>query len=171
MMNPERGLRIVSGRTEGHLMRVDLQSSGIAGRDAEAVLQAAHMTCDKNGIPTDPQKPTVTSGIRLGFSAMTTRGFGEEQSRAIANLIADVLQSPHDPEKAAGRVRGRRWPGRFPHMGIDRRSPTARNLRSTVDRVREWNPSPRSSSFDHIYGRELIRTHPFAALSSSARLG
>jgi len=64
-------------------------------------LQAAHMTCNKNSIPNDPQKPTVTSGIRLGSPAMTTRGFGEEQSLATANLIADVLQSPHDAANVA----------------------------------------------------------------------
>jgi glycine hydroxymethyltransferase len=96
-----RGLRTVSGRTESHMLLVDLRSKGITGREAETVLQAAHMTCNKNSIPNDPQKPTVTSGIRLGSPAMTTRGFGEEQSRAIANLIADVLQSPHDAANVA----------------------------------------------------------------------
>ncbi len=96
-----RGLRIVSGRTESHLLLVDLRSKGVTGKEAETVLQAAHMTCNKNSIPNDPQKPTVTSGIRLGSPAMTTRGFGEEQSRATANLIADVLQSPHDAANVA----------------------------------------------------------------------
>jgi len=92
----ERGLRIVSGRTESHVMLVDLRPKGITGKDAEAVLQRAHMTCNKNGIPNDPQKPMVTSGIRLGTPAMTTRGFLEEQARATAHLIADVLDRPHD---------------------------------------------------------------------------
>jgi glycine hydroxymethyltransferase len=96
-----RGLRIVSGRTESHLLLVDLRSKGVTGKEAETVLQAAHMTCNKNSIPNDPQKPTVTSGIRLGSPAMTTRGFGEEQSHATANLIADVLQSPHDAANVA----------------------------------------------------------------------
>ena len=91
-----RGLRIVSGRTESHVMLVDLRPKGLTGKEAENLLGAAHMTCNKNGIPNDPQKPMVTSGIRLGTPAMTTRGFKEEQARATANLIADVLDKPHD---------------------------------------------------------------------------
>jgi glycine hydroxymethyltransferase len=92
----ERGLRIVSGRTESHVMLVDLRPKGLTGKEAEAILGAAHMTCNKNGIPNDPQKPMVTSGIRLGTPALTTRGFKEEQTRATAHLIADVLDNPHD---------------------------------------------------------------------------
>ncbi len=92
----ERGLRIVSGRTESHLMLVDLRPKGLTGKDAENLLGAAHMTCNKNGIPNDPQKPMVTSGIRLGTPAMTTRGFKEEQARQTAHLIADVLDKPND---------------------------------------------------------------------------
>ncbi|WP_395699196.1 serine hydroxymethyltransferase [Aquabacterium sp.] len=92
----QRGLRIVSGRTESHVMLVDLRAKGITGKEAEAVLGRAHMTCNKNAIPNDPQKPMVTSGIRLGSPAMTTRGFGEEQARATAHLIADVLDKPAD---------------------------------------------------------------------------
>ena len=92
----ERGLRIVSGRTESHVMLVDLRAKGITGKEAEAVLGRAHMTCNKNAIPNDPQKPMVTSGIRLGSPAMTTRGFGEAQARATAHLIADVLDRPQD---------------------------------------------------------------------------
>ncbi|HEX4235518.1 MAG TPA: serine hydroxymethyltransferase [Caldimonas sp.] len=92
----ERGLRIVSGRTESHVMLVDLRPKGLTGKDAEAVLQSAHMTCNKNGIPNDPQKPMVTSGIRLGTPALTTRGFGESQTRQTAHLIADVLDRPRD---------------------------------------------------------------------------
>jgi glycine hydroxymethyltransferase len=99
-----RGLRIVSGRTESHVMLVDLRPKGLTGKEAEAILGAAHMTCNKNGIPNDPQKPMVTSGIRLGTPAMTTRGFKEEQVRATANLIADVLDNPHDEANIA-RVR------------------------------------------------------------------
>ena len=91
-----RGLRIVSGRTESHLMLVDLRPKGLTGKEAEAVLGTAHITCNKNGIPNDPQKPMVTSGIRLGSPAMTTRGFREEQARMTAHLIADVLDRPQD---------------------------------------------------------------------------
>ena len=97
----ERGLRIVSGRTESHVMLVDLRPKGLTGKEAEAILGAAHMTCNKNGIPNDPQKPMVTSGIRLGTPAMTTRGFTEEQARQTAHLIADVLDNPHDEANLA----------------------------------------------------------------------
>jgi len=92
----ERGLRIVSGRTESHVMLVDLRPKGLTGKEAESVLQSAHMTCNKNGIPNDPQKPMVTSGIRLGTPALTTRGFGADETRRTAHLIADVLDRPHD---------------------------------------------------------------------------
>jgi glycine hydroxymethyltransferase len=97
----ERGLRIVSGGTESHVMLVDLRPKGLTGKEAEAILGAAHMTCNKNGIPNDPQKPMVTSGIRLGTPAMTTRGFKEEQARLTAHLIADVLDRPHDEANIA----------------------------------------------------------------------
>ncbi|MCB2019484.1 MAG: serine hydroxymethyltransferase [Rhizobacter sp.] len=97
----ERGLRIVSGRTESHMMLVDLRPKGLTGKEAEAVLGAAHMTCNKNGIPNDPQKPMVTSGIRLGTPALTTRGFGEGETRLTAQLIADVLDKPHDAANIA----------------------------------------------------------------------
>ncbi|MDE2503961.1 MAG: serine hydroxymethyltransferase, partial [Burkholderiales bacterium] len=96
-----RGLRIVSGRTESHVMLVDLRPKGLTGKEAEAILGQAHMTCNKNGIPNDPQKPMVTSGIRLGTPALTTRGFREEQTRLTANLIADVLDHPHDADRIA----------------------------------------------------------------------
>jgi glycine hydroxymethyltransferase len=99
-----RGLRIVSGRTESHVMLVDLRPKGITGKDAEAALGRAHITCNKNGIPNDPQKPMVTSGIRLGSPAMTTRGFKEAEARRTANLIADVLDAPGD-EKVIAAVR------------------------------------------------------------------
>jgi glycine hydroxymethyltransferase len=102
----ERGLRIVSGRTESHVMLVDLRQSstrsiGLTGKEAEAILGEAHMTCNKNGIPNDPQKPMVTSGIRLGTPALTTRGFKEAEARATAQLIADVLDKPHDAANIA----------------------------------------------------------------------
>jgi len=96
-----RGLRIVSGRTESHVMLVDLRPKGLTGKEAEALLQQAHMTCNKNGIPKDPQKPMITSGIRLGTPAMTTRGFKEEQARQTANLLADVLDNPRDEANIA----------------------------------------------------------------------
>ncbi len=91
-----RGLRIVSGRTESHVMLVDLRAKNITGKEAEAILGSAHMTCNKNAIPNDPEKPFVTSGIRLGSPAMTTRGFKEAESTIVGNLIADVLDNPHD---------------------------------------------------------------------------
>ena len=91
-----RGLRIVSGRTESHVMLVDLRSKNMTGKEAEAILGSAHITCNKNGIPNDPEKPFVTSGIRLGSPAMTTRGFGEAEATKVGNLIADVLDNPHD---------------------------------------------------------------------------
>ena len=96
-----RGLRIVSGRTESHVMLVDLRPKGLTGKEAEALLGAAHMTCNKNGIPNDPQKPMITSGIRLGTPALTTRGFGVEQTRQTAHLIADVLDRPRDEANLA----------------------------------------------------------------------
>jgi glycine hydroxymethyltransferase len=92
-----RGLRIVSGRTESHLMLVDLRAKGITGKEAESVLGSAHMTINKNAIPNDPEKPMVTSGVRIGTPAMTTRGFKDEEARLTANLIADVLDRPRDP--------------------------------------------------------------------------
>ncbi len=97
----ERGLRIVSGRTESHVMLVDLRPKGLTGKVAEAVLGAAHMTCNKNGIPNDPERPMVTSGIRLGTPALTTRGFAEAETRLTANLVADVLDRPHDEANLA----------------------------------------------------------------------
>lgn len=92
----ERGLRIVSGRTESHMFLVDLRSKSITGKEAEAVLGRAHITVNKNAIPNDPEKPFVTSGVRIGTSAMTTRGFGETEARVLANLMADVLDAPQD---------------------------------------------------------------------------
>ena len=91
-----RGLRIVSGRTESHVMLVDLRAKNITGKEAEAILGAAHMTCNKNAIPNDPEKPFVTSGIRLGSPAMTTRGFKEAEAVKVGHLLADVLDNPND---------------------------------------------------------------------------
>jgi len=89
-----RGARIVSGGTDCHMFLVDLRAKGITGRDAEDALGGAHMTVNKNAIPNDPQKPMVTSGIRIGSPAITTRGFGVAEAEQIANLIADVLEAP-----------------------------------------------------------------------------
>ena len=111
----QRGLRIVSGRTESHVMLVDLRAKQLTGKEAEAALGRAHITCNKNGIPNDPQKPLVTSGIRLGSPAMTTRGFKTEEAVITANLVADVLDRPHD-EMNLARVRTEvaALAGRFP---------------------------------------------------------
>jgi glycine hydroxymethyltransferase len=97
----QRGLRIVSGGTQSHVMLVDLRPKGITGKEAEAVLGDAHMTINKNAIPNDPEKPMVTSGVRVGTPAMTTRGFREEEARLTANLVADVLDNPRDPANIA----------------------------------------------------------------------
>ncbi len=101
----QRGLRIVSGRTESHVFLVDLRAKNITGKEAEALLGQAHLTVNKNAIPNDPQKPMVTSGIRIGTPAMTTRGFGTAEAEEVANLIADVLDAPNDAAVLA-RVRG-----------------------------------------------------------------
>jgi glycine hydroxymethyltransferase len=93
----DRGLRIVSGKTESHVMLVDLRAKKITGKEAEAALGAAHITVNKNAIPNDPEKPFVTSGIRLGSPAMTTRGFKEAEAKEVGRLIADVLDNPSDP--------------------------------------------------------------------------
>ena len=97
----ERGLRIVSGRTDCHMFLVDLRAKGVTGKQAEDALGRAHITVNKNAIPNDPQKPTVTSGIRIGTPAMTTRGFGEFEAELVAHLIADVLDAPEDAATAA----------------------------------------------------------------------
>lgn len=100
----QRGLRIVSGRTESHLFLVDLRPKSLTGREASAVLGKVHITSNKNGIPNDPEKPVVTSGIRIGSPAMTTRGFKREEAVMTANLIADALDRPND-EGNLDRVR------------------------------------------------------------------
>ena len=90
----KRGLRIVSGGTDCHMFLLDLRAKNITGKDAEDLLGRAHMTVNKNAIPNDPQKPMVTSGVRIGSPAMTTRGFGAAEAEKLANLIADVLEDP-----------------------------------------------------------------------------
>ena len=101
-----RGMRIVSGRTESHLMLVDLRAKQVTGKLAETALDKAHLTVNKNAIPNDPEKPMVTSGIRLGSPAMTTRGFKEAEAAQVANLVVDVLDAPEDAANLA-RVRGK----------------------------------------------------------------
>jgi glycine hydroxymethyltransferase len=96
-----RGLRIVSGRTESHVFLVDLRPKKVTGKDAEAALGQAHITVNKNAIPNDPEKPFVTSGIRIGSPAMTTRGFGEAEAKAVGNFIADVFDAQGDATKIA----------------------------------------------------------------------
>jgi glycine hydroxymethyltransferase len=91
-----RGLRIVSGGTDSHMFLVDLRAKNITGKDAEAALSHAHITVNKNAIPNDPQKPFVTSGVRIGSPAVTTRGFSEIECEELAHLIADVLDAPTD---------------------------------------------------------------------------
>ena len=114
----DRGLRIVSGRTESHVMLVDLRAKGITGKEAEAVLGQAHITVNKNAIPNDPEKPFVTSGIRLGTPAITTRGFKEAETELTANLIADVLDNPRDEDNiAAVRARVDELTARLPVYG------------------------------------------------------
>jgi len=114
----ERGLRIVSGGTQSHVMLVDLRPKHITGKAAEAALGAAHMTINKNAIPNDPEKPMVTSGVRIGTPAMTTRGFKDEEARATAHLIADVLDNPHDDANiAAVRAKVHALTSRFPVYG------------------------------------------------------
>lgn len=103
-----RGLRIVSGRTESHLFLLDLRAKNITGKEAEAALGQAYITVNKNAIPNDPQKPFVTSGVRIGSPAMTTRGFKDTEAAQLANLIADVLDAPNEHpviERVAEQVR------------------------------------------------------------------
>ena len=95
------GLRIVSGGTDNHLMLVDLRSKGVTGKVAEKILEEAGITCNKNAIPNDPEKPFITSGIRLGTPAITTRGMKEEEARQIAKMIIKVLNNPEDSQKIA----------------------------------------------------------------------
>jgi glycine hydroxymethyltransferase len=100
-----RGLRIVSGRTDCHMFLLDLRAKKITGKDAEAALGRAHITVNKNASPNDPEKPFVTSGVRIGSPAMTTRGFKDAEAEKLGNLIADVLDAPADEANIA-KVRG-----------------------------------------------------------------
>ena len=116
-----RGLAMVSGGTDTHLLLVDLRPKRLTGKVAERALGRAQITCNKNGIPFDPEKPTITSGIRLGTPAGTTRGFGVGEFRQIGDMIADVLdalsQKGVEQEslvEAAVREKAKRLVARFP---------------------------------------------------------
>ncbi len=114
----KRGLRIISGRTESHVYIVDLRPKGLTGKAADAALGLAHITVNKNSIPNDPESPFVTSGIRIGSPAITTRGFKEEEARQVANLIADVLDNPTDETViAATKAKVHALTSRFPVYG------------------------------------------------------
>ena len=113
-----RGFRVVSGRTESHLFMVDLRLKGLTGKAADAALGLAHITVNKNAIPNDPESPFVTSGIRIGTPAITTRGFKEDEAKMVANLIADVLDSPTDAAViAATKDKTHALTARFPVYG------------------------------------------------------
>jgi glycine hydroxymethyltransferase len=101
----DRGLRVVSGGTDCHMFLLDLRPKNITGKDAEAALVRAHITVNKNAIPNDPEKPFVTSGIRIGSPAITTRGFTEIECEELAHLIADVIDAPND-DATLSKVRG-----------------------------------------------------------------
>ncbi len=114
----KRGLRIISGRTESHVFLVDLRPKGLTGKAADAALGLAHITVNKNSIPNDPESPFVTSGIRIGSPAITTRGLKEEEARQVANLIADVLDNPTDESViAATKARVHALTSKFPVYG------------------------------------------------------
>jgi glycine hydroxymethyltransferase len=93
-----RGYDLVTGGTDVHMMLLDLQRKGLTGKKAEAILEAAGMTVNKNAVPNDPQKPFITSGVRVGTPAATTRGMGPEEFRIVGGLMADVLDAPDDAE-------------------------------------------------------------------------
>ena len=114
----KRGLRIISGRTESHVFLVDLRPKGLTGKAADAALGLAHITVNKNSIPNDPESPFVTSGIRIGSPAITTRGFKEEEASLVANLIADILDNPTDEAViAATKAKVHALTSRFPVYG------------------------------------------------------
>jgi glycine hydroxymethyltransferase len=113
-----RGVRIISGRTESHVFLVDLRPKGLTGKAADALLGRAHITVNKNAIPNDPESPFVTSGIRIGSPAITTRGFKEEEARQVANMIADILDNPESDEVIAATLeKVQALTARFPVYG------------------------------------------------------
>jgi glycine hydroxymethyltransferase len=113
-----RGLRIISGRTESHMFMVDLRPKSLTGKAADAALGLANITVNKNSIPNDPESPFVTSGIRIGSPAITTRGFKEEEAKLVAYLIADVLDNPTDEAVIAStKAKVHALTSRFPVYG------------------------------------------------------
>ena len=106
----KRGVDIVSGGTDSHLVLVDLRPKKLTGKDAEASMERAGLTCNKNGVPFDPEKPWITSGVRLGSPAGTTRGFKEKEFELVGNLIGDVLdglqKNLHDNSETEEKVKG-----------------------------------------------------------------
>ena len=102
-----RGINIVSGGTDTHLVLLDLRNLRITGLTAESVLESVGITCNKNGVPFDPEKPAITSGIRLGTPAATTRGFGILEFDRVANLIADVLHEHSEQTTLSGKLKQR----------------------------------------------------------------
>ena len=110
----DRGLRIVSGGTDSHMFLVDLRAMKVTGKAAEAALGRAHITVNKNTIPNDPEKPFVTSGIRLGSPAVTTRGFSEIECEELAHIVVDVLEAPEDATLAKARKRVAALTHKFP---------------------------------------------------------
>lgn len=113
-----RGVRIISGRTESHVFLVDLRPKGLTGKAADALLGQAHITVNKNAIPNDPESPFVTSGIRIGSPAITTRGFKEDEAKQVAHLIADILDNPTDEAViAATKEKVHALTSRFPVYG------------------------------------------------------
>ena len=113
-----RGVRIISGRTESHVFLVDLRPKGLTGKVADVLLGEAHITVNKNAIPNDPESPFVTSGIRIGSPAITTRGFKEEEAKLVANLIADILDNPNNAAvTAATKQKVHALTSRFPVYG------------------------------------------------------
>ena len=103
----EAGYALVSGGTDSHLALIDLRPKGLTGDISEAALERAHMTCNKNGVPFDPEKPTVTSGLRIGAPAGTTRGFGVAEFRRIGEMMADVLDALAENREGNSEVEGR----------------------------------------------------------------
>ncbi len=110
----DRGLRIVSGGTDSHMFLVDLRAKKVTGKAAEAALGHAYITVNKNTIPNDPEKPFVTSGIRLGSPAVTTRGFSELECEELAHIVVDVLEAPEDATFAKARKRVAALTHKFP---------------------------------------------------------
>ena len=159
----EAGLAIVSGGTDTHLMLVDLRPKGLTGRDAEQSLERAGITCNKNGIPFDPEKPTVTSGIRLGSPAATTRGFGPAEFRKVGELIVEVLRGL--AQRCRRERRGRSAGAR---QGRASFAPASRSIRKAGDRA------PTTQKGERDRGRNALsvlrsRRHPGQGFAADRR--